>query len=250
MALTQGSGDQESGSKGNPFETSRNAQTERGRGALVSATIDEISSNGLMDDEEDTTSRAETKDLGGITLPESAVALLVEDLDDGGDSPGSGGSRVLEAGLDDVEGGVEGGGEGTREGTDHKVAEHEELAALPVTLSRGGGVDGVDATKVGGVPDGITPEGGLETLVEGQGTLLAENLPDGIHGVGIATSVGAILHANLDQLEGHDNDGLSHTGARTSSGGTSERELLVLSSKDGLEGVVLQKQRHIRGQRQ
>ena len=212
------------------------------------ATRDEPVGDRLVDDEEDTTTGAETENLGGITLPERAVALLLEDLEDGGPGPGSSSGRVLEARLDDVEGGVEGGGEGARESSNHKVAEHKELTALPVALGRGRSVDSVDGTEVGGVPNSVTPEGGLETLVEGQRSLLTEGLHDGIHGVSIATSVGTILHTNLDQLEGNDDNSLSHTGARTSGSGSRQRQLLILSSKDRLEGVVLYHMRGTKGQ--
>lgn len=50
----------------------------------------------LVDDKEDTTTRAKTENLGGISLPQGAVAFVLEDLKDGRNGPRSGLVRVLE----------------------------------------------------------------------------------------------------------------------------------------------------------
>jgi len=213
---------------------------------VLSAASDEPVGDGLVNDEEDTTARAETEHLGDVALPECAGPLVAEHLKDGSPGPWGSVGGVLEARLDDIEGSVEGGGQGSGDGTDHEVSQHEELALLPITLSRRGSVDVVDHTEIGGVPDSITPEGGLEALVEGEGTLIAENLYHSVTGVRVTGGIRAILHANLHQLEGDDHNGLSHTGTRTGCGSASVGQLSVGSSEHRLERVVLQEQENDR----
>jgi len=47
----------------------------------------------------------------------------------------------------------------------------------------------VDDAKVAAVPEGVPPEGGLQALEEGEGTLLLEDLPDAVQRIRILPSL-------------------------------------------------------------
>ena len=115
----------------------------------------------------------------------------------------------MDARLDDVHGGVENGTDGATDSTGDKVV--CDLALLVC----GGGDDGADledAAEVAGVPENVSPHGGLEALVEGQGTFLLDNLHYAVNHAVVLVRLGAVLEADLDELEGDDDEGFGRTG--------------------------------------
>lgn len=160
------------------------------------------------DDQEDTTSRSETEDLGQETLVKRAESFLASDGAESGPGPVVLGhdagdlGGVLNARLDDVHGGVEHRSGRSTNGTGDQVVHN--LLAL-VTRLRGGhlGAHLENAAKVTGVPQDVAPQCRLETIVQRQGSLLLDNLAHNIQHSVVLVRLRLVLQPDLDQFERH-----------------------------------------------
>lgn len=65
----------------------------------------------------------------------------------------------------------------------------------------------------------MTPHGALKTLVHGQDTLILDGLGDTVDHAIVSASRSLVLQADLDELEGDDDEGFSGTGSSTSKNG-------------------------------
>lgn len=193
------------------------------------------------DDKQDTTTRSETQHLGGEALVQSGETLLLHDRAKGRPGPVVLGSLagnlggVLDAGLDDVHGGVEESTSDTTNGTSNQVV----TGLLALVAGLGGGQLGAnleDTAEVTGVPEDVTPQGRLETVVHGQWALSLHNLLHNIKHTVVLAGRSLVLQTNLDQLEGNNNKRLSGT-----SGGTGQNSqtlgLLLHLEQVAVEGT-------------
>lgn len=172
--------------------------------------------------------------LGEETLVQGTGALLLENSVDSGPCPVILGNlsgnlgRVLDTALDDVHGRVEDGSDGTADGTRNQVIGHLALlgAGLGEHLA-----DLEDAAKVAGVPENVSPHGTFQALVHGQDALILDRLDNAVNHAIVLSGRGLVLKANLDKLEGHDDEGLGSTG---SSPGQNGQRLVHLVHAKGL----------------
>jgi len=137
------------------------------------------------DNEQDTSTRAKSEHLGDETLVESTEALLLEDRTQSRESPVVLGchagnlSSVLNSALYHVHGGVKDGTDGATNGTrDKVVADLDRLVAGRVRGEHSANLE--DAAEVTSVPEDVAPHGGLETLVEGEGTFSLDDLANNV----------------------------------------------------------------------
>lgn len=160
--------------------------------------------------------------LGEEALVQGRETLLAGDGDEGGEGPvvlgGDTGNLggVLNSALDDIQGGVEDGTDGATNGTGNEVVAHLTLRGLALGEQL---FDLEDAAKVTGVPEDVAPEGALQTLVHGEGTLGLDDLGDNVEHAGVLSGGGLILESDLDELEGDDDEGLGGTGGGASENG-------------------------------
>ena len=122
----------------------------------------------------------------------------------------------MNSALDDIHGGVENRTDGATDGTRDEVVGH--LAALILSLGQHL-ADLEDATKVTSVPENMTPHGTLKTLVHGQDTLILDRLDDTVGHAIVFAGGRLVLQANLDELEGNDDEGFGGTGSSTGKNG-------------------------------
>lgn len=166
-------------------------------------------------DQEDTAARAETENLGNKALVQSAEPFLLGDGGDAGPGPvvlwrlAGDLDGVLDPGLDDVHGGVEDGADGAADGAGDDVVCHLALLRLGLWDEL---ADLEDAAKVAGVPEDVAPEGGLEAVVHGEDALVADRLQDDVDHAVVPAGRGLVLEADLDELEGDDDEGLGGAG--------------------------------------
>lgn len=172
------------------------------------------------DNQQDTTTGAQSQHLGDEALVQGAEALLLHDCADRRPGPvvlgGLTGDlgRVLNARLDHVHRCVEDCTGDTTNGTGDQVI--ARLLALVAGLGGGHlGTDLEDTAKVASVPQDVAPEGRLEAIVHGQWTLLLDDLLDDIQHAIVLASRSLVLQADLDQLEGNNDKGLGSTSRRT-----------------------------------
>ena len=175
-----------------------------------------------VDDEQDTTTGAETENLGDEALVQSAESLLLGNGSNSGPGPVVLGrlaghlDGVLDARLDDIHGGVDNGTDSATNGTSDDVV--DGLALLGLGLG-----DQLahleDAAEVTGVPEDVAPQGRLKTVVHGQDTLVTDGLGDDIDHAVVLAGRGLVLEADLDELEGDDDESLSGTGRSTGKDG-------------------------------
>ena len=174
------------------------------------------------DHEQDTTAGTQSQDLGCEALVQSAEALLAEHCAQGRERPVVLGhlagdlGRVLDARLDDVHGGVQDGTDSATNGTRDQIV--GDLALL-VRCCGQQGADLENAAKVSSVPQDVTPQGGLETLVQRERTLLLDDLSNAVHHAVVFVGLRLVLEANLDQLEGNDDEGFGRTSSCASQNG-------------------------------
>ncbi len=114
----------------------------------------------------------------------------------------------MNSALDDVHGSVEDGTDRTADGTGDEVVGH--LAALGVSLGDHL-ADLEDAAKVACIPENVTPQGRLETLVHGEDALVADRLDDTVDHALVLAGRGLVLETDLDELKGDDDEGLGGT---------------------------------------
>lgn len=160
--------------------------------------------------------------LGDEALVESSEALLAGDGEDRGPAPvvlwGLAGNldRVLDSALDNVHGGVENGTDGATNGTGNEVVAHLTLLGfgLGEELS-----DLEDTAKVTGVPENVSPQRTLKTLVEGERTLVSDRLGDDVKHAVVLAGRSLVLETDLDKLKGDDDKGLGSTSRGTSEDG-------------------------------
>lgn len=197
--------------------------------ALISHLAEHIHNTGV-NHEEDTTTRAESEDLGDEALVKSAETFLLEDGQDGRPGPVVLGhlaghlDGVLDTALDDVHGGVEDGTDSTTNGTGNDIIDGLALLGLGLGDEL---ADLEDAAKVTGVPKDVAPEGRLETVVHGEETLVAHRLDDDINHAVVLAGRGLVLETDLDELEGDDDEGLGGTGGGTGEDGKTLGHLLL-----------------------
>lgn len=163
--------------------------------------------------QQNTSSRTKTQHLGHESLVKSAKALLSEHGkhrgqgpvvlgDDTGDSGG-----VLDSGLDHIKGGVEHGTGGSSNRSGNQIVDH--LASLVSGLGQQLSHLENDS-KVTRVPGNVSPQSGLQTVVQSERTLLSHN---GLHHVGHAGVLGRlVLESDLNELKGHDDERLGGSG--------------------------------------
>lgn len=65
----------------------------------------------------------------------------------------------------------------------------------------------------------MAPHGTLKTLVETENTFLAHSLEKTVRSALVPAGRSLVLHANLDELEGNNDEGLGGTGGGTSQDG-------------------------------
>lgn len=205
--------------------------------ALAHAT-EEIHDSG-EDHEQDTTTGSQSQHLGCEALVQSAEALLAEHCAQGRERPVVLGhlagdlGRVLDARLDDVHGGVQNGTDSATNGTGNQIV--GDLALLV----RGRGQQGADlenAAEVSSIPQDVAPQSGLETLVQRERTLLLDDLSNAVHHAVVFVGLRLVLEANLDQLEGNDDEGFGRTGSCASQNGQRLVHLL-LAEQVAVEGA-------------
>lgn len=125
---------------------------------------------------------------------------------------------------------IENSSKGSSGGAGDEIVQHLSLLGLLLGQNR---LDLVDDTKVTGVPGNVSPHGALESVVHGQNSLLGDNLAHDIDHARVLAGGGLVLQANLDELEGDDNERLG----RSSSGTSQNRQGLGLLSH--AEGVAV-----------
>ena len=69
----------------------------------------------------------------------------------------------------------------------------------------------------------MSPDCALQSLVQSENTLLRDDLPHTVDETVVLVRLCLVLHADLDELEGHDDEGLGGTGG----GACEDREGLV-----------------------
>ena len=162
--------------------------------------------------------------LGHESLVKGGETLLAGDSEDGRPGPvvlghlSSDLGGVLDSALDDVHGRVQDGSDGATDGTRDEVVGHLGLLVLRLGEQL---PDLEDAAKVAGVPQNVAPHGALQALVQAEDALLADRLGHAVQRAGVLGSL--VLHADLDELEGDDDNGLGGTGG----GAREDREGLV-----------------------
>jgi hypothetical protein len=172
--------------------------------------------------EQDTSSGPQSQHLGQETLVQRAEPFLPCDRSDSRECPvvlwnrASDLGRVLDTRLDDIQGRVDDSSDGTSHRTRNQVV--CDLALL--SRSRGQELtDLEDAAKVSRVPEDVSPHCGLEALVEGKGPFLLDDLGDAVDHAIVLVRLGLILQADLDELEGDDDEGFGCAGGGTSEDG-------------------------------
>ncbi|KAI6753196.1 hypothetical protein HG531_005365 [Fusarium graminearum] len=160
--------------------------------------------------------------LGQETLVQSTETLLLEHSSDGRESPvvlgdlASDLGGVLNSALDNIKRSVKHGSEGTTNGTRDEVV--GDLSLLVLSLGEHLS-DLENAAEVTGVPEDVAPQGALETLVEGERTLILDCLDDTVDHAVVLSSRGLVLQTNLDELEGDDDERLGGTSSGTGEDG-------------------------------
>lgn len=172
------------------------------------------------DNQQNTSSGTESQNLGHETLVQSSKALLSEDSDHGRKSPvvlgndtrHSGG--VLDSRLDDIKGGVEHGTGGSSDRSGNQIVDHLALlvGGLGEQLSHL-----ENDTEVSRVPGDVSPQSGLQTVVQSEGTLLSDDGLDDISHTGVLGRL--VLESDLDKLKGNNNKGLGGSGGGSSENG-------------------------------
>lgn len=179
-----------------------------------------------VDNQQDTTAGTESEDLRKEPLVEGAKALFTQHNAQGRPCPvvlsdlALDLACALDSGLDDVEGRVQSGTDGT---TDHTADQVVEGLLLGVLSLRQQVTDLEDDTKVSCVPDDVSPQGGLETVVEGENALVTHGLEQHVHGTLVDAGLGLVLESDLDQFERHDDERLGGT----CTGTVEDRQALV-----------------------
>lgn len=137
------------------------------------------------DDQQDTTTRAQSEHLGNETLVQSTETLLPHDSAQRGESPvvlgGHAGDLggVLDSALDDIHWGVKNGTDGATNGTrDQVIADLDGLVVVGVRGKHGADLE--NAAKVTAVPENMAPHGRLETLVNAEDSIRADDLADNV----------------------------------------------------------------------
>lgn len=182
-----------------------------------------------VDDKEDTTARAKTQDLGQETLVERSGSLFAGNGEDSRPGPvvlgrlASDLGGVLNTALDYVHGRVQDGTNSAADRPGDEVVGH--LLALGVCYGQHV-ADLVNDTEVTGVPENVAPQRALQTLVDGEGSLVLDDLADAVNGAAVSTGRGLVLQADLDELEGDDDEGLGGTGRGTGENGQTLVHLL------------------------
>jgi hypothetical protein len=167
------------------------------------------------DDEQDTSSRTQSQHLGQEALVQRCEALFSRDNGKRAPCPVVLGQlprhlwRVLNTTLDNIHGGVENRSHGSSDRTRNQII--RDLALL-VRRGRQERADLEDAAKVASVPEDVAPHGGLEALVEGEGPFLLDDLGHAVDHAVVLVRLGAVLQADLDELEGDDDEGFGGTG--------------------------------------
>lgn len=196
--------------------------------ALVPHLAEHIHDTGV-NHQEDTTTGAESENLGDEALVKGTETLLLEDGQNGGPGPVVLGhlawhlDGVLDTALDDVHGGVEESTDGTTNGTRNDVIDGLALLGLGLGDEL---ADLEDAAKVTGVPENMAPEGGLEAVVHGEEALVADGLDDDVNHAVVLAGRGLVLETDLDELKGDDDEGLGGTGGGTGQDGETLGHLL------------------------
>lgn len=192
---------------------------QQAAGSLLPAHLPEEVHHTGEHDQEDTTSGTQSEHLGGESLVQRAEPFLLEDRCDGGPGPVVLGhlarnlGAVLDARLDDVHGRVDHGTGDTTDGTSDEVV--AGLLRLVTRLGLGQlRAHLEDAAEVAAIPEDVAPQGGLETVVQGEGTLRGDNLLHHVQHAVVLARGGAVLQTDLDQLEGHHDEGLCGSGRR------------------------------------
>lgn len=173
-------------------------------------------SHGRVHDQQDTTTRTQSQHLGDETLVQRRRALL----------PGNSGhrtpgpvvlgrlardlGRVLDPRLDHVHGGVETGTDRATDRTADQVRHHLSLLGVRLGKQR---LDLEDTPEVTRVPEDVSPERGFQPVVHGQDALVLDDLGHHINHAIVFARGGLVLQPDLDQLEGHDDEGLGGAGA-------------------------------------
>ena len=191
------------------------------------------------DDQQNTTTRSQSEHLGQETLVESTETFCPQDCAESRPRPVVLGdlsnnlSRVLDARLHNVHGCVEDGTDRATDGTGHKVV--GDLALLGCSGWQKG-TDLENAAEVSGVPKNVAPHGGLETLVQSEGTLLPHDLGEAVNHAVVLVGLCSVLQTNFDELEGNDDEGFG--GTSSGSGKDGERLVhLLLAEEVAVEGA-------------
>ncbi len=136
---------------------------------------------------------------------------------------------ILDARLDDIHGGVEDGADRAADGAGQKIRAHR-LRLVARRRLRHQTADLEDTAKVAGVPEDVAPQGGFQPVVQGQGPLRPDRLRHAVQHARVPPRRGAVLHADLDQLEGHYDEGLGR--ARGRAGEDGERLVRLLHAEE------------------
>lgn len=168
-------------------------------------------------DQQDTTARTQPEHLRQETLVEGGEAFLLHDGANGRPSPVVLGrlardfGAVLDARLDDIHRRVE----NSTSRTTNRPGDQVVASLLCLVARLDGGelrADLEDTSEVSGVPEDVTPQCGFQAVVQRQGTLLLDDLLHHVqHAVVLARGC-AVLKTDLDQFEGHDDEGFRGSG--------------------------------------
>lgn len=162
------------------------------------------------DDEQDTTSGTQPEHLGRESLVQGREALLFHDRAERRPGPVVLGclscdlGRVLDARLDDIHGGVQDSTDSSSNSTRDEIV--CDLALLISCLGQQC-ADLEDAAKVAGVPENVPPHRRLQSLIQREGTLLRDCLPEAVDHAIVLVCLRLVLEPDLDQLEWDDDEG-------------------------------------------
>jgi hypothetical protein len=195
------------------------------------------------DDEQDTSTRTQSQHLGQEALVQRREALFSRDNGKRTPRPVVLGQltgnlwRVLNTRLDHVHGGIENRSHRSSDRTRNQIIRN---LALLGRRSRQERANLEDAAKVARVPEDVAPHGGLEALVEGERAFLLDDLGHAVDHAIVLVRLGAVLQADLDELEGHDDEGFG--GAGGCAGEDGERLVHFVDAEEvavkGAPGVV------------
>lgn len=153
--------------------------------------------NAGENDEQDTTTGAQSEHLGNETLVQRAGTLLLQDCSERREGPVVLGRHarhfggVLNSALDDVHGSVEDGTDSATDGTgDQVVADLDGLVTGGVCGEHGANLE--DAAEVTSVPEDVAPHGGLETLVESERALSLDDLANDVERTVVLGGLGLV----------------------------------------------------------